>query len=266
MRLTVIIPTLNESAYLSRCVAALLHRATGPRPKIILADCGSRDDTVAQANRLGLTVVTSPNITHRATACNAAATHVKGDILLFLHADCLVPHGYDAKIFAALADPRTVGGAFEFKLDGPQWQLRIVERINHLRYRIRGRFYGDQGIFVRRSVFQRVGGFPDQGILEDAHFCSQLRRVGKTHLIKTHLPTSPRRFYNGGILTTLARDILIVLTDLAGLNAQRFATGYRQDNLSRGSHSPDRPPSPETDVQPMADSATLPTQRATPST
>ncbi|MFQ5491716.1 MAG: TIGR04283 family arsenosugar biosynthesis glycosyltransferase [Phycisphaerae bacterium] len=259
MQLTVIIPTLNEAAHLPGCIAAVRERTAGPVPQIIVADCGSQDDTITLARQCGVPVVSGAWVSDRSAACNAGAQAAEADALLFLHADSLVPQGYDALIRAALADPGVVGGAFEFKLDGPEWRLRIVELINRLRYRIRGRFYGDQGIFVRHLTFKHLGGFPDQGILEDAHFCGLLRRAGKTRLIRTPMPTSPRRFYNSGILTTLARDILIVLTDLTGLNPQRFAPAYRQDNTCRG---PSQAYPAAWAMDPAPESVTIPTWRA----
>ncbi len=237
MRLSVVIPTLNEAAGLGETIAVLRSRTTGPQVELIVADCGSVDDTRTVAMRSGARVVSAPQPASRAQACNSGAATATGDYVLFLHADSHVPHQYDALIREALACPDVVGGAFEFKLDGREWRLRLVEWVNRLRYRMRGRFYGDQGIFIRRGAFEQVGGFPAVGILEDAHFCAKARRLGGMRLVDAEMLTSPRRFYAGGILRTLAFDVLIVLADLAGLNAGRFADAYGRDNTRRGFYS-----------------------------
>jgi rSAM/selenodomain-associated transferase 2 len=233
MRLSVVIPTLNEAASLAHTVAVLRARTAGPPVEVIVADCGSRDGTVAVATACGARLEAGPALSDRARACNAGAAAATGDVLLFLHADTLVPRQYDLLIRQALLTPRVVGGAFEFALDGPQWRLRFVELVNRLRYRVRGRFFGDQGIFIRRDVFQTLGGFPQTGILEDAHLCAIARRAGTMPLLGEAMLTSPRRFYRGGILRTLVVDALILASDLLGLNPERFAHAYRRENVRR---------------------------------
>ena len=237
MRLSVVIPTLNEAAGLAEAIAVLRARTAGCPVQVIVADCASVDDTAAIARRCGAILRTGEGVVSRARACNAGAEVADGDTLLFLHADSTVPHGFDLLIDEALSSPGVVGGAFEFQLDGPQRRLRLVEWINRLRYRVRGRFFGDQGIFVRRPIFERIGGFPNIGLLEDARFCADARHLGTMRLIKANMLTSPRRFYNGGILRTLAMDGTIVLADMMGLSPKWFAGAYVQDNIRRGTPS-----------------------------
>lgn len=249
MRLSVVVPTLNEGGTLAHTISVLRRRTVGPPVELIVADCGSSDETTTVAKHCGAAVETGGTLTDRARACNAGAASASGDALLFLHADSLVPDRYDALIRDALASPGVVGGAFAFKLDGPEWRLRVVERVDRMRYRVRGRYFGDQGIFARRTAFHAVGGFPEVPIKEDAHFCGAMRRIGKMRLINAPMVTSPRRFYNGGILTTLAGDIMICTRDLLGLSLHRHAERYREDNLSRGrgpgtSAAPPHPGSP----------------------
>ena len=235
MNLSVIIPTLNEATCLSETISELRNRCAGKPPEVIVADCGSTDATMAIAAGCGARRIAGPRITNRARACNAGAAAASGDVLLFLHADCRPPQNFDASIERTLAKPKTVGGAFEFRLDGVQWRLRFVELVNRVRYRLRGRYFGDQGIFIRRSTFARIGGFPDIGILEDAHLSARARREGLMRLVPRDMFTSPRRFYDGGILRILALDFSIVVLDLLGLDAQCFASNYRRNNLRRAS-------------------------------
>jgi len=244
LQISVVIPTLNEGNEIAGAVESVRRHAVGPEPEIAVIDSGSLDDTVTIARRLSVRVEVDGTLGSRAAACNRGAGKTVGEILLFLHADSRVPPAFDGIIRSALADPGVVGGAFEFALDGPEWRLRAVEGINRVRYRIRKRFFGDQGIFVRRTVFDRVSGFPSAPILEDARFCARARRQGEMRLLPAPMRTSPRRFYNGGILTTLAADVLIVLVDLAGLPVEAFAGWYRRDNLLRGHRDESAAPSP----------------------
>lgn len=234
MQLSIVIPTLNEATEIAGAIETIRRCTVGAPPEVLVLDSGSGDRTVEIARRCGVRVVVDPSLLSRAAACNAAAAQTTGDTLLFLHADSRVPVGYDEIIRTALAPVSVAGGAFEFALAGPEWRLRVVEGINRLRYRVRARYFGDQGIFVRRQVFDLVGGFPPLAILEDAYFCARAGKLGVMGLVDTPMLTSPRRFYRGGILTTLALDIIIVMADLAGLDPERFAGRYRQDNLRRG--------------------------------
>jgi rSAM/selenodomain-associated transferase 2 len=235
VKLSIIIPTLNEADYLAAAIEAVRARALqGVRHQVIVADCGSQDGTVGVAARLGVRVVTeNPPLDSRAAALNAGAARATGDVLLFLDADSIVPPGYDRAIEKALRDPHTVGGAFEFALDGPEFGLRIVEVINRIRYRIWPYYFGDQGIFVRADVFHRFGGFPRRRIMEASDLCRQLNQKGNLVLIHKPMKTSPRRFLQGGVYRVLAHDTRIWLLDFVRLSTERYAPAYQQNNRQR---------------------------------
>lgn len=233
MSISIVIPTLNEADQIGRVISCAVAQAAGPTPEIIVADCRSTDATLRLAERAGARVVCGHGAMNRAGACNAGAAVATGDVLLFLHADCQVPSRYDEMIQATLDTPGTIGGAFEFALDGGGTLLRIVELLDRVRYRVRGRFYGDQGIFIRRDAFHRIGGFPRLDILEDAHFCRLARRMGRMQLIHHPMLTSPRRFREGGVLRTLLFDTLIWAWDAIGQDPAVFAKRYRAHNLTR---------------------------------
>ncbi len=237
--LSVIIPTLNEASYLRTAMDRVRTQAVGTSLEIIVADCGSIDGTPEIAEECDAQLVSGRDVSTRATACNAGAGAAIGTTLFFLHADGDPPARFDQLIARTLNDDRVVGGAFEFKLDGPEYRLRFVEMVNRIRYRCSGRYFGDQGIFIRRRVFHQIGGFGDEPILEDAHLCAKAQRVGHMRLVTTELQTSARRFYNGGILTTLAIDIAMVAMDLLGDVPNAIANAYQRDNIERG-----RAPSP----------------------
>jgi rSAM/selenodomain-associated transferase 2 len=236
MRLSIIIPTLNEARYLAVAVEqAQLQAALGPPHELIVADCGSTDGTAELAIQLGVRLAQGwPFPGSRAAACNRGAAEASGDVLLFLDADTLVPAGYDEAILRALRPPDVVGGAFEFALDGPQLGLRLVEFINRIRYRIWPLYYGDQGVFVRAAAFRQVGGYPEQRLLEASDFCRRLGGQGRLKLVRTPMTTSARRFVEGGILRVLAHDCRIWLLDLLGLPTEHFGPAYQEDNRRRG--------------------------------
>ncbi|MEQ9618036.1 MAG: glycosyltransferase family 2 protein [Deltaproteobacteria bacterium] len=235
MKLSVIIPALNEEDFLPDTIRMLRENSVSQIGKeIIVSDSGSDDGTPELALRLGARLVESKDRARgRAVALNRGAGAATGDVFLFLDADTTPPYGYDACIERVLSDPETVGGAFEFSLDGAEFGLRVVEFLNRIRYRLRQRYYGDQGIFVRADVFRRVGGCPERPILEAAYLCKALRKEGKLKLVGLGMNTSPRRFIEGGIYRVLAKDIKIWFLDLIGFSVDNFADDYWKENRVR---------------------------------
>ncbi len=236
MKLSVIIPTLNEHDYLTATVRSIKENTTlKAAHEIIVVDSGSTDNTPEMAIELGLRLIEiGCETSGRACALNRGASSAKGEVLLFLDADTVLPLGYDEAIHTALKDPETVGGAFEFALDGKEFGLRVVEMINRLRYRISHRYYGDQGIFVRASAFLKLGGYPERRILEAADFCSAMNQLGRLALIHKKIKTSPRRFLEGGVYRVLANDIKIWWLDLLGKSVDHYADLYWDQNQRRG--------------------------------
>jgi rSAM/selenodomain-associated transferase 2 len=235
MKLSVIIPTLDEADYLAATVASLRENAVRGGPyEIIIADTGSTDGSPELALDLRLKLVRCVKpLPGRASALNQGAASAAGDVLMFLDADTLLPKGYDDSLEKALMNFGVVGGAFEFALDGEEFGLRVVEILNRLRYRVRQRYYGDQGVFVRTDVFRKIGGFPERRLLETAYFCSALRKAGKLRLIKESVRTSPRRFLAGGIYKVLTHDIRIWFLDLIGISVEQHAETYWKKNEKR---------------------------------
>jgi GT2 family glycosyltransferase len=240
VKLSIVIPTLNEAGYLPAAVAAVRRRAAlGPPHEIIVADCGSADGTAEVAEGLGVRVVReAPPPDSRAAALNGGAAAASGDVLMFLDADTLVPRAFDRSIRGALRDPQVVGGAFENALDGPGWGLRMIEVVNRVRYRIWPHYYGDQGIFVRAALFRRVGGYPRRRILEAPDLCRTLARHGRLALIHKPMLTSPRRLLEGGLVRVMALYVHIWWLDLVGLPIEGFGTAYQENNRRRGEKGP----------------------------
>jgi rSAM/selenodomain-associated transferase 2 len=240
MRLSVIIPALNEYQYISDSIHAVRENAVlGGSHEVIVVDCGSTDGTIEIVKRLGVNLIEiMPEMAGRSEALNTGARIATGDVYLFLDADTILPERYDSEIKIALESRDIVGGAFEFALDGKGFSLRVVELINRIRYRISRQFYGDQGIFVRATAFGRVGGFPNKGILEASDFCSSLKKVGRLALIRKRIKTSARRFVEGGVCRVLASDIRIWCFDLMGKPVDQFADIYWKKNIYKAKKCP----------------------------
>jgi rSAM/selenodomain-associated transferase 2 len=221
MALSVIIPALDEADALPRTVAVA--RVPGV-VEVIVVDGGSRDGTVAIARALADRVLVSP--CGRATQMNAGAAAARGDVLLFLHADTRLPADHPALVMHALADPTVVGGHFDLRLDAPGAVYRIIERAISLRARLTGVATGDQAIFVRRAVFERLGGYPPLPLMEDIALSRTLKRAGRTVALREPVVTSARRWQRGGVARTVVLMWALRLAYYAGISPTRLARVY----------------------------------------
>ena len=198
--LSIIVPALREAENLARLLPAL--RAAAPGAELIVADAGSGDGTRDVAARVpGVTVLDGPR--GRARQMNAGAAAARGDVLLFLHADTTLPAGFEAVIERALADPGVVGGRFDVRLDNPGWPYRVIGGLMNGRSRLSGISTGDQGLFVRRAVFEALGGFPDIPLMEDVEFTRRLKRHGRVAALRELVVTSARKWEREGVLRTI---------------------------------------------------------------
>ena len=200
MRVSVIIPVLNEAASIGACLAQF---DTADDIELVVVDGGSTDGTqeiVAQFERVRWCV--SPH-RGRAAQMNVGARTCPGDVLLFLHADTRLPDDGLALIRASLADDRTVGGRFRLRLSERSFSFRLIGFLSTLRSKHLGVTYGDQGIYVRRSAFENVGGYPLLTLFEDSEFCKALAKQGRFVLLKASVRTSTRRWREWGIWRTV---------------------------------------------------------------
>lgn len=233
--LSVVIPVLDEAGAigplvhrlreLTDCGSEQLAADRPPGIEVIVVDGGSGDGSADEARRAGADrVLIAPR--GRAAQQNLGAAEARGEALLFLHADCVPPPGFDAAIRRALADPRCVGGCFRQRINADGCAYRLLERGNALRVRALKWAYGDQGIFVRRDVFERLGGFPALALMEDLYFMKRLKRAGRIIVMDQRLEVSARRWQRRGVLRqTLLNWSLIALAH-CGVSPDRLAGLY----------------------------------------
>jgi len=221
MSLSLVIPALNEADAIGATLAGVAEGFS----EVIVADGGSADSTVEIARGAGARVsVSGPG---RGGQQNAGAALASGDVLVFLHADTRLPADAPERIRAALADPAVVGGGFSLAIDSDDPFLRIVARTATWRARSGGLFYGDQALFVRRDVFEKLGGFPLIPIMEDVALVRALRRVGRLALVEAPVLTSARRWEKENPLYTTLRNWVLVSAYLLGVPPHRLARWYR---------------------------------------
>jgi rSAM/selenodomain-associated transferase 2 len=200
MRLSIVMPVLNEAERLPDTVRGLA-RLQAQGAEVIVVDGGSEDGTPARASAAGLRVLRGP--TGRARQMNAGARAAGGDVLLFLHADTVLPENALAAVVAALDGARRVWGRFDVRIEGRSPLLAIVARLMNWRSRITGIATGDQAIFIARHAFDVVGGFPDQPLMEDIEMSKRLRKLSAPACLKSLASTSGRRWEQHGVWRTI---------------------------------------------------------------
>ncbi|MBV6625085.1 MAG: TIGR04283 family arsenosugar biosynthesis glycosyltransferase [Rivularia sp. (in: Bacteria)] len=225
-KISIIIPTLNESPNLK---ATLASTQTGTNLEVIVVDGGSDDNTVNIAESFGVKVISGYQ--NRACQMNAGAKNAEGDILLFLHADTLLPANFDEMIRTAMQQPSTVAGAFALRINAPDIGLRLVEWGVKWRSKLFQMPYGDQAIFITRNKFERIGGFPEVLIMEDFELIRQLKKAGNITLISASVITSPRRWLRKGILQTTLINQIVIIAYFLGVSPARIRSWYRGEKL-----------------------------------
>ncbi|MFO1424456.1 MAG: TIGR04283 family arsenosugar biosynthesis glycosyltransferase [Candidatus Competibacteraceae bacterium] len=223
LRIAIILPVLNEEAQITPCLS-LLQPLREQDCELIVVDGGSGDRTVALAEPLADRVIPSPR--GRAAQMNAGAGQIHSDILWFLHADSLPPPDAANFIRAALARPNRQWGRFDVRLSGRHPLLRVVETLMNARSRLTGIATGDQGIFVRRETFERVGGYPAIALMEDIALSRLLKRQSRPVCLRQRLTTSSRRWERDGIPRTILLMWRLRLAYFLGADPDRLARIY----------------------------------------
>jgi len=221
MDISVIVPVLNEE----KSIAATLAPLASLQPyETIVVDGGSEDRTREIAGKFAVKIIQSER--GRARQMNRGAQEASGEVLLFLHADTRLPATACGDIAGALGDARFIGGRFDIVLDGAHWILPVVGRMISYRSRLSKVGTGDQALFVRREVFQSMGGFPDIPLMEDIAFCRALKRLGDVACLRSRVVTSARRWEVDGVWRTIFRMWTLKLLYLTGVSPARLKQFY----------------------------------------
>jgi len=157
---------------------------------------------------------------------NSGAAASKEDVLLFLHADTLLPFTAAGDVLTTLQDPRTIGGRFDVRFDRDSGWYWLICRMMNWRSRLTGIVTGDQALFVRRPVFEAVGGFPDIPVMEDIAFSKQLKRIGRIAALKSCVLTSSRRWTRHGVVRTILLMWWMRLLFFVGVSPEKLKRLY----------------------------------------
>jgi len=218
---SVIVPTLNEAAQISETLHAL--QAVAGEKEILVVDGGSEDETVVLARAAGAIVIESAR--GRGVQQHAGAMAARGEVLWFVHADTMAPPNAILDISAALEDSSVVGGNFGLTFDGPSRAARQLTAI-YPTLRWLNLCYGDSGIFVRRSVYEAVGGFRAFTVFEDLDLLKRLRRAGRFAHLKTRMVTSSRRFESRNFAGMWVHWTALQVLYWAGVHPNTLARWY----------------------------------------
>lgn len=218
--ISVVIPAYNEEQALPNTLRALFTQQGDF--EIIVVDGGSTDGTLNVLREFGFIPDASYRTFHvsrftvhapkgRASQMNAGAKQGLGEWLLFLHADTVLPTDAIQQLNEMATDQTVQAGGFMHQFSGDDWRLKLISFLDNFRC-IRSRIiYGDQALFVRRALFEQLGGFPNRRILEDVAFCETLIKVTKPLLLSQPVVTDPRKFLKMGVWRSFLRVLLIIL-------------------------------------------------------
>ncbi|HKI62056.1 MAG TPA: TIGR04283 family arsenosugar biosynthesis glycosyltransferase [Mariprofundaceae bacterium] len=222
LAIAVVVPVLDEAGELAARLPGLLCLEAD---ELVVVDGGSHDGTLHILQQAGIRYVSGKP--GRAHQMNAGVAATKSEVIVFLHIDTLITSSDLLHVKAAMQKPGIVGGRFDVRLTGKHPMFRVIETMINLRSRLSRISTGDQGIFVHRDVFERMGGFPDQPLMEDIEFSRRLKREGKIICLTQKLVNSSRRWEKHGLIRTILLMWKLRLLYRLGVPVERLATMYR---------------------------------------
>jgi rSAM/selenodomain-associated transferase 2 len=223
--ISVIIPVFHEGEKINEVLDSIKSAASDAPYETIVVDGDSSGDTIAHISDPNVITLTAPK--GRALQMNAGAAKACGDILLFLHADTLLPPKAFPKIVAALSDKRFIGGAFDLKIQNRRWIFRAIGRAASWKHRLTRVPYGDQAIFMLRRYFENIGGYDGIPLMEDVELMRRGKRQdGRINILPEAVTTSSRKWENDGVFYTIIRNWTIQALFLLGVSAEKLEKYY----------------------------------------
>ncbi len=235
--ISIVIPVLNEQDRICASIAGIRRLDGGGDCEIIVVDGDDNGATLAAIEDDGVIKVTADR--GRSRQMNAGAALAHGDVIVFLHADTVLPDTAFSDIAAALHDPSLVGGAFAHRFDSRRFIYRLMSAAISIATRLSRLPYGDQGVFIRRNYFEAIGGFAPIEIMEDQELARRIRRRGgRMRVLKSRAHTSCRRLEEEGIVRRVLKNWFMTALYAAGISPQRLIRFYRPHG---DSGTPDEP-------------------------
>lgn len=217
-RVSVIIPTLDEAAVIRLAIESA---ASGGAHEVIVVDGGSQDNTCELAEKSGARVMhCNPG---RALQMNAGAAAASGDVLLFLHADTVLPRSAAELVRSTLSRPGTVAGAFDFAVPRTARHTRLISAVGRTRARVTQRPFGDQGLFLPAWVFRELGGFAALPTMEDYEMVNRLRRIGHIEILDEVAVSSARTWERRGLVRVTLTNLAVIVGYRLGIAPERLA-------------------------------------------
>ena len=221
-----IIPVWNEEAIISRTIEHVKYLSPSGSAEIIVVDGDPGGRTIKVARHMGVKTAISEK--GRGNQMNIGASLAAGEILIFLHADTLLPPDALELIETAMEDSSCIAGAFDLAIDSARPVFRLIEKAASLRSRMTRIPYGDQTIFIRKRDFRDLGGFNNIPVMEDVEFMQRIKkRKGKICIIGRAVLTSPRRWEKEGIVYTTLRNWLLIALYFCGVKPEKLIRFYR---------------------------------------
>jgi len=225
MKISVIIPVLHEREKINEILDSIKSVAADVPYETIVVDGDSLGDTITHISDSSVITMTAPR--GRALQMNAGAAMACGDILLFLHADTLLPQKAFPKIITALSNSSFIGGAFDLKIQNYRWIFRAIGRAASWKHRLTHVPYGDQAIFMLRRYFENIGGYAEIPLMEDVELMRRVKRQdGRIIILPNAVTTSSRKWETDGVFYTIIRNWIIQVLYLFGMSAQRLIKYY----------------------------------------
>ena len=228
MKISVIIPVLHEGERIYEILSSLKAAAADVQHEVIVVDGDPTGSTIAHTADSSIMTLIAPR--GRALQMNAGAARAHGDILLFLHADTLLPQNAFPKILEALSDGQCIGGAFDLGIQNRRWIYRYHKPCASWKHRLTRVPYGDQAIFMLRSYFKDMGGYPEIPLMEDVELMKRVKRLGgRIIILPEAVATSSRKWEKDGVAYTILRNWIIQALYLFGIPAEKLVKYYYKE-------------------------------------